>query len=167
MTIEKNKVVVLSYRLEVNGQLVQETSPDDPFAFIFGVGQTLPAFDENLEGKGTGDSFAFTLTPETGYGEYNPGLVQQIDRAAFEGAPDDALVVGNTLPMQYMDGNTGQPQTVFGTVKEIGEKIISMDFNHPLAGQTLNFSGSINEVREATKTELDHGHVHGPGGHQH
>ena len=168
MTIEKNKVVVLTYRLSVGGELIQETSKDEPFAFIHGIGQTLPAFDGHLENKGQGDAFEFTLTPETGYGAYNPQLIQDVATAAFEGAPEGTLTIGNTLPMQLMDErNPGQSQTVFGTITEMNEEIVKMDFNHPLAGKTLDFSGEILEVRDATPTELEHGHVHGPGGHEH
>ncbi len=164
MTIEKNKVVTLTYKLSVGGELLQETSPEDPFAFIYGIGQTLPAFDEHLASKAAGDTFAFTLTPETGYGEYNPKLIQQVDIAAFEGAPEGTLTKGNTVPMQMVDqSNPSQAQTVWGTIAEIEEKVIHMDFNHPLAGKTLDFSGDILEVREATPSELEHGQVQAPG----
>ena len=169
MQISKEKVVVLSYQLKLdNGDTVDEATSESPFSFIHGIGQTLPAFDQALEGKSEGDPFEFSLTSEQGYGEYDPSRVQDLDASVFADAPEGALGVGKTLPMQYQDPkNPENLIPVFGTITELTEKVIKMDFNHPLAGKNLNFQGSILEVREATPSELDHGHVHGPGGVTH
>lgn len=163
MKISPESVVTLSYRLENDKkELVDEASNEQPFAFIHGIGQTLPEFDKNLEGLGKGENFAFSLTAEEAYGEYNDELKVEIPRANFEGAPEGSLVVGKTLPM-----DDGQGNPLLGTVIEVNDLSVRMDFNHPLAGQNLHFSGEIIDIREATETELDHGHVHGPGGHHH
>lgn len=169
MEIQEKNVVTLTYTLVLDsGEVVDKATEEKPFAFIHGIGMTLPAFDSALKGKKLGDKFEFSLTPEEGYGVYNEGMIQNLDKAIFAEAPEGTLVLGKTLPMQVGDPNNPQGvQTVFGTIAEITDTKVKMDFNHPLAGKGLNFSGIILEVREATKSELDHGHVHGPGGHQH
>lgn len=163
MKISPKSVVTLSYRLENDKkELVDEASREQPFAFIHGIGQTLPEFDKNLEGLASGESFAFSLTAEEAYGTYNDELKVDIPRANFEGAPEGSLVVGKTLPM-----DDGQGNPLLGLVTEVTDLSVRMDFNHPLAGENLHFSGEIIDIREATESELDHGHVHGPGGHHH
>lgn len=163
MEIAKNKVVTLTYELKLDSQEVVDSSTEEsPFAFIHGIGQTLPAFDQALEGKKAGDTFTFSITSENAYGAYNPGYVHTLPTAAFEGAPEGTLQIGRTVPMQDQEGNP-----LMGVIQEITDAGVKMDFNHPLSGQNLHFTGKIVEVREATKAEMDHGHVHGPGGHQH
>lgn len=169
MKVQKQHVVVLSYDLKTDaGDLVDQATSESPFAFIHGIGQTLPAFDEALEGKEAGDEFSFSITAENGYGAYEQERVQQIPKEIFAEAPEGTLEIGRTLPMQYNDpSNPGGPSTIYGTVTEVTDAEVTMDFNHPLAGQNLNFSGGIIEVREATKTEMEHGHVHGENGVEH
>ena len=164
-TIAPNKVVSLSYTLMLNsGELADEATADQPLVFIHGIGQTLPAFDDQLNGLSVGDTFSFTLSAEDGYGESSPNYVVEIPKNIFEGpdVPDDILEIGATLPMQDQDGNT-----MDGVVLEIGDDTVTMDFNHPLAGEALGFSGTVLDIREATQEELDHGHVHGEGGIEH
>lgn len=164
-TIAPNKVVSLSYTLMLtSGELADEATADQPLMFIHGIGQTLPAFDDQLNGLSVGDTFSFTLSAEEGYGESSPNYIVEIPKNIFEGpdVPADILQIGATLPMQDQDGNP-----MDGTVLEIGDETVKMDFNHPLAGESLGFSGTILAVREATQEELDHGHVHGEGGIEH
>lgn len=164
-TIAPNKVVSLSYTLMLNsGELADEATSDEPLVFIHGIGQTLPAFDDQLDGLSVGDTFSFTLSAEDGYGESSPNYVVEIPKNIFEGpdVPDDILEIGATLPMQDQDGNP-----MDGVVVEIGDDTVTMDFNHPLAGEALGFSGTVLDIREATQEELDHGHVHGEGGIEH
>ncbi len=164
-TIAPNKVVSLSYTLMLtSGELADEATADQPLMFIHGIGQTLPAFDDQLNGLSVGDTFSFTLSAEEGYGESSPNYIVEIPKNIFEGpdVPADILEIGATLPMQDQDGNP-----MDGTVLEIGDETVKMDFNHPLAGESLGFSGTILAVREATQEELDHGHVHGEGGIEH
>jgi FKBP-type peptidyl-prolyl cis-trans isomerase SlyD len=165
LSVAANRVVSLSYTLLLsNGELADEADAEKPLAFIHGIGQTLEAFDAHLEGLHAGDSFAFSLPADKAYGESNPNFIVDLPVSIFQGpdVPADILEVGATLPMQDQDGNP-----MDGVVLEVGEENVKMDFNHPLAGEELHFKGEILEVREATAEELDHGHVHGPGGHHH
>jgi FKBP-type peptidyl-prolyl cis-trans isomerase SlyD len=170
MTISEDKVVALNYYLTSSKnnapeQLVEETTKDHPFVFLFGFGGVLQDFESNLQGKQKGDKFDFKISPENAYGQHEPDYVVKIDRGAFEvdGAFDDTRVkVGYDIEMRDSEGN---PLT--GKVLDITETHVEMDFNHPLAGHELHFIGEIIDVREATSEELDHGHVHGPGGHHH
>lgn len=150
---------------DVKGNLIQEVTKDQPFVTLFGAGALLPKFENELEGLQVGDSYGFALTSQEGYGEVNPQAVVELDKKIFEvdGKIDEEMLkVGNTIPMQ---NDQGQPLS--GLVKEIKEDKVVMDFNHPLAGVNLYFTGEILDVREATAEELEHGHVHGSGGHHH
>lgn len=163
--ISPNHVVGVTYTLTLtNGEVADFAEEANPLMFIHGIGQTLPAFDENLNGLKIGDNFTFSLTAEEGYGEYDNNWVINLPRSVFGGddVPDDLLQVGAMLPMQDQEGNP-----LDGKVVSFDDNIVTMDFNHPLAGQTLNFTGKVMSIREATEEELDHGHVHGQGGHHH
>lgn len=170
MTVSDNKVVSLNYFLttSINNQpekLVEQTSPEHPFVFLYGFGGVLPDFETNLNGKQIGEKFDFKISPENGYGIYEKEYVIKIDRSAFivDGKFDDERVkVGRDLEMRDADGN---PLT--GNIIDITDAHVEMDFNHPLAGHELHFIGEVLDVREATQEELDHGHVHGPHGHHH
>ncbi|MCC6251927.1 MAG: FKBP-type peptidyl-prolyl cis-trans isomerase [Bacteroidia bacterium] len=172
MTIEKNKVVSVNYILTTfnNGSdeeiLVEETSIDNPFVFLFGNGDLLEDFESALLGKSKGEKFDFRIGFEKGYGASFPDHIIDVPINAFkneEGEIDqEMVVVGNYLPMHDQEGNRLQ-----GLVVEITDDFVKMDFNHPLAGKNLHFTGEVLEVRPATLEELSHGHVHGPGGHHH
>lgn len=168
MKITKNKVVSMTYVLsenDVNGNLIQEVTKDNPFVILMGVGALLPKFESELEGLKTGDSYGFAVESKDGYGSHNPDAVLELDKKIFEvegKIEDDLLKIGNAIPMQNNQG-----QALSGIVKEIKEDKVLMDFNHPLADVNLFFTGEILDVRDATKEELEHGHVHGPGGHHH
>lgn len=171
MQIEKNKVVSVNYHLTVkdeNGkeELVEKTDSERPFVFLYGAGNLLEEFEKNLSGKSKGDKFDFVIEAGNGYGDWSEENIVNIPIDAFkdnEGNIDkEMLKEGNTLPMVDNEGNHLQ-----GTVEEVTESSVKMDFNHPLAGQDLHFKGEILEIRNATEEELDHGHVHGPGGHHH
>ncbi|TND10274.1 MAG: FKBP-type peptidyl-prolyl cis-trans isomerase SlyD [Bacteroidetes bacterium] len=172
MNIADKHVVSVSYHLTVpdeNGsaeQTVEKTSPEEPFTFLFGSGGLLPEFEKNLSGKIAGDSFDFRITAENGYGVYQIENIVNIPIQAFldeSGKLDtEMVVVGNSLPMMDNEGHR-----LMGVVKEVALNHVRMDFNHPLAGKELHFTGEVLLVRPATAEELDHGHVHGPGGHHH
>jgi FKBP-type peptidyl-prolyl cis-trans isomerase SlyD len=170
MQISEYKVVAVQYYLTAaknneTHQLVEETTKEQPFVFLFGFGGVIPDFETNLTGKKTGDKFDFKISAENGYGIYEKEYIVNVDRAAFEvdGKFDDVRVkVGLDLEMRDADGNP-----LMGRVLSINDKAVEMDFNHPLAGHELHFIGEVVDVREATQEELDHGHVHGPGGHHH
>jgi len=158
MKVEKNKVVAVSYELQVEGKIADKAGSEAPLEYIHGTGMLLPKFEEALAGKEPGDGFAFTLTPVEGYGEHNPNYVANIPLAAFEvdgQLREDLLKIGAVIPMLNGDG-----QVVQGTIVEIGKENVKMDFNHPMAGKTLNFSGKVESVRDATEKELLEG-LHG------
>lgn len=159
MKAEKNKVVAVSYELEVEGQIADKAGSEKPLEYIHGSGMLLPKFEENVEGKEPGEGFEFVLTPEEGYGAYQPEYVIELPMESFAG-PDgnimtQFLVVGTVIPMLDNQG-----QVVQGTVAEVGKETVKMDFNHPMAGKTLHFTGKVEAVRDATEKELLEG-LHG------
>lgn len=168
--ISENKVVTITYDLSVTDEnqekvLVESAEEDAPMVFLFGQSGLPEEFERQLSGKQPGDSFTFSLTPEQAYGEYDEQAVVEIPKNVFEidGQLDgEMLQVGNFLPMADNQGHHMQ-----GKVVEINDEAVKMDFNHPLAGMVMHFDGKVAEVREATQEEMDHGHVHGEGGHQH
>ena len=126
----------------------------------------LESFENNLKGKQKGDAFDFFLSAQDSYGEWEQGRIVEIPKDAFKNdkgiIEKDVLVAGKTVPMVDHEGNH-----LMGLIEEVLEQHVKMDFNHPLAGQSLHFKGSVKEIREASAEELSHGHVHGPGGHHH
>ncbi len=168
MKIAKHTVVTLHYKLQessASGDLIEETTGGEPLVFLQGVGQMIPEFERQLEGKAAGDNFAFGIKSSDAYGEYNDEAKIKIPIETFmvDGKlATELLQEGKTIPMRDQEGNM-----IYGTVLDVGEKEVGMDFNHPMAGMDLYFSGKIEEIRAATSTEIEHKHVHGPGGHQH
>jgi FKBP-type peptidyl-prolyl cis-trans isomerase SlyD len=164
MTISQNKVVTLTYELrlnDANGEFVEKTEAENPLVFLLGAGQMIPDFENNISGMTVGDDFAFGITADKAYGEIDAEAVVNIPREIFAEA-EDMLIVGQIIPMRNDQGHMLQ-----GLVHEVTEKEVVMDFNHPMAGKNLYFTGSIEELRDATSEELEHGHVHGQGGHEH
>ena len=158
MKVLKDHVVAVSYELHTEGKLADKATAESPLQYIHGSGMLLPKFEAALEGKEPGEDFAFTLTPEEGYGTYNPAYLVKlpIDSFKMDGrVMTEFLVVGRTLPML-----NGAGQVVQGTIVSVAEDSVVMDFNHPMAGKTLNFTGRIESVREATQKELKEG-LHG------
>lgn len=170
MIIEKNKVVSVDYELTVedNGEdtLVEKTTVQEPFVFLFGTGDLLEEFEKNLSGLKVGEKFDFVIPSDKGYGERIPENMVDLSIEAFrdeDGEIDEeVLVIGTMLPMTDSDGNRLQ-----GIVAAVTEDTVTMDFNHPLAEKALHFSGKVLNIREATADELNHGHAHGPDGHHH
>ncbi len=163
MNIEKNKIVSLHYELRTSkdGEIQETTKNSEPLTFIFGQGNMLPKFEENLKDLKTGDKYSFMLSPQNGYGICNPQMIIEIPKTTF--APDgnldpNAVSVGKVIGMQDNQGNRFN-----GTVLTIGDANITMDFNHAMAGKYLFFSGEIVEVRDATQKEQEHSHHHGDG----
>ncbi len=158
----------MTYTLHLNdeqGEVIQKVDESRPFVQLFGVGALLPAFESNLTGLAEGDTFGFALSAEEGYGNPSDEAILKLEKKIFEidGVVDPEMVaVGKVITMQDNQGNP-----LDGKVLAVEEDSVIMDFNHPLAGENLYFTGSILNVREATEEELTHGHVHGAGGHHH
>ena len=165
MKITKNTVPSVSYTLVVDGEVVDMAEKDKPLSFIHGIGMMVPGFETNLEGLTAGTKYDFKLIPEEAYGEYNAEALVDLPISTFmvEGKVNkEMLNVGQVVPMQDQNGDP-----LNGTIVEVSDEAVKMDFNHMLAGKELNFTGEILEVREATQAELDHGHVHDPDGPEH
>lgn len=159
MKIQKNSVVALTYELIVDGQVADKCTEERPLEFIQGMGYLLPRFEANIAGLGKGDSFAFTLSAKDGYGEVDPQRIIDLPVEAFKDQDGklltELMVVGKTVTLV---NQVGQP--VPAKILEVGDKTVKMDINHPMAGKTLNFTGKITDVREATEKELKEG-LHG------
>ena len=168
MKVGKNKVVTLTYTLRFddnNGEIIQQVNEDRPFVHLFGNGTLLPVFETNLDGLEPDTQFEFGLGHKEGYGEFNEEAIIELEKSIFEkdGKGDEELLkIGNMITMQDQEGHP-----IDGRVLEIKSDKVVMDFNHPLAGKDLHFSGRVIDVRDASDEENSHGHVHGDGGHHH
>lgn len=161
MQIEKHKVVTINYTLKNDaGEVLDTSDGGEPMAYIQGIGNLIPGLESALEGKSAGDALQVAIAPEHAYGMHDENLIQVVDRSVFQGVQE--LEVGMQFHAQSEQGDT---QVIW--VADIEGDEVTIDGNHPLAGETLNFDVTVVDVREATEEELDHGHVHGPGGHQH
>lgn len=159
MTIKKDAVVALEYTLKNDAGDVIDSSSDsgEPLHYLHGHGNIVPGLERALSGKAVGDAVAVVVSPEDGYGEHDPAGVLTVTRTQL---PEDLEPeVGMMLAMQSPDG-----RTLPLTVTAVTDDGVTLDANHPLAGQTLHFDVTVRMVRDATAEELEHGHVHGPGG---
>lgn len=160
MKIEDNKVVQIHYHLtDSDGNVLDSSEGREPLAYIHGVGNIIIGLEKQLAGKSAGDKVKAVVEPAEGYGERDDNLMQKVPKSGFQG--DEELQVG----MQVQVGT--EQGTAIASVAKIEGEDVTLDVNHPLAGVTLNFDVDVVDVRDASKEELDHGHVHGPGGHQH
>lgn len=156
MQVSKDKVVSIHYTLTDNdGNVLDSSSGRDPLNYLHGHGNLIKGMEEGLEGKAKGDQFDLKVSPEKGYGVKSDNMVQKVPRSAF----------GDQQVEKGMQFQTNNGQIV--TITEIGMDSVTVDGNHPLAGVELNFKVEVLEVRNATTDEMEHGHVHGPGGHHH
>ena len=155
MKIGEKTFVSLTYTLTVDGHVVDSATKENPLAFPFGAGYLLPKFEEHINGLSAGDKFEFTLPAADGYGEVVEQAIVELPVSVFmvDGKVEDGLLtIGNQIPMSTADG-----QHLMGLVRAVTLDTVRMDFNHPMAGKTLNFSGEIVEVREATDEDYFHG----------
>ena len=160
MKIEDNKVVQIHYHLtDEKGNVLDSSQGRDPLSYIHGAGNIIIGLEKQLQGKVAGDKVNAVVSPAEGYGERDDSLVQVVPKIGFQG--DEELKVGMQVQVGTQQGNA------VATVAKIEGEDVTLDVNHPLAGVTLTFDVEVVEVRDATKEELEHGHVHGPGGHHH
>ncbi|MFI3330172.1 MAG: peptidylprolyl isomerase [Rikenellaceae bacterium] len=152
MKIAEKTFVSLAYELTVDGQVADKAGADQPLSFPFGMGYLLPEFEKNILGLEVGGKVEFTLSAENGYGEVNPEAVVELDKAIFmiDGKIEEGILdLGTQLPMSDNQGNR-----MVGTVKAVSDDKVTMDFNHPMAGKTLNFAVEVLEVRDVTPADL-------------
>jgi FKBP-type peptidyl-prolyl cis-trans isomerase SlyD len=160
MQITQDAVVSIHYTLTNDkGETIDSSAGGEPLTYLQGNGNLIPGLENALDGKQPGDKLQVKIAPADGYGEYNKALVQSVPRRSFKGIKD--VRVG----MQFQVQGEGGPRAV--TVTHLAGDMVTVDGNHALAGQNLNFDVEVTEVRVATEEELAHGHVHGPGGHHH
>ncbi len=158
--IKKNDVVSMSYVLKnENGEELGRAEAKEPLNYLHGAGNIVPGLESAIDGLAIGDKKDVTILPENGYGNVDPALMLKIARSNF---PSDIEIKPN---MQFSSDMGGQ-ERVF-TVDSVEGDDVCVNGNHPLAGETLNFSVEILAIREATKEELEHGHVHDGSGHHH
>jgi FKBP-type peptidyl-prolyl cis-trans isomerase SlyD len=161
MPIKSNQVITINFILKgTDGNIIEATTKERPFSFISGGNQILPKLEENIGEMLIGSKRTVVLSPEEGYGVYDDGALQQISRSEFPEETD--IQEGMTFVADAPDG-----QQLPFVIKTIEGENITVDFNHPLAGQTLTFDLELLSLRDATIEELSHGHVHGAGGHHH
>ncbi|MBE0440194.1 MAG: peptidylprolyl isomerase [Gammaproteobacteria bacterium] len=160
MKVAENAVVVIDYTLKDNsGEVIDSSEGVGPLAYLHGFGNIINGLEDALLGKEAGDQIQATIAPEHAYGERQEDMQQDVPKELFGGV--DNIEVG----MQFQSETDEGPVMV--TVIAITDEMVTVDGNHPLAGVELNFDVTIREVREASDEELEHGHVHGAGGHHH
>ncbi|HEX4872086.1 MAG TPA: peptidylprolyl isomerase [Nevskiaceae bacterium] len=160
MLIADNCVVAMHYTLTNDrGEVLDSSEGREPLAYLQGAGNIIPGLEKALLGKQVGDRLDVRVSPAEGYGERDERMVQTVPRRAFQGVSQ--VEVGMSFTAQ---GDQGPMRIV---VTRVAGDMITVDGNHPLAGEHLNFAVEITEVRAASEEELAHGHVHGPGGHHH
>ena|SRR5690606_10096593 len=162
MPVEANKVVTVTYEVRnAEGKVVEQADEQEPMSYLHGGENILPKVEEALLGKEIGDHVELTLEPADAYGEVETQDHIQRIPAKYVGGTK-GLKPGQEVTVQMKDGTQ---RTV--TVVKVGKFAVDVDVNHPLAGQTLTFSVTIKDIRDAAPEEIEHGHVHGPGGHHH
>jgi len=160
MQIEDNMIVTFDYRLtDDDGLEIDSSEGRDPLAYLHGSDAIVAGLERALTGKSAGDSFEVRILPEDAYGERDDDLEQEVPREQF--AAMESLEEGMEFEVETDDG----PMII--TIVEVGEEVVTVDGNHDLAGVALTFAVTVREVRQATPEELEHGHAHGPGGHEH
>jgi FKBP-type peptidyl-prolyl cis-trans isomerase SlyD len=160
MLIAENCVVSIFYELTNDaGEVLDASAEGEPLTYLQGAHNIIPGLENQLAGQTSGAKLTVTVQPEDGYGAHSPDLVQEVPRDAFP--EPDALEVGMRFNAQSDNG------TMSVVITAVTPATVTVDANHPLAGQVLHFAVTIDEVREASAEELSHGHVHGPHGHHH
>jgi FKBP-type peptidyl-prolyl cis-trans isomerase SlyD len=159
MKIEKDCVVRFHYTVGEIGQPATESSLGaEPLAIMIGHGNIIPGLENAMQGREAGESFAVDVAAADAYGERRENMTQRIAKKHFG---EQRLIAGMQVVLQTDYG----PRAV--TIDKVGMSVVDVDLNHPMAGKSLHFDIEVVEVREASAEELEHGHVHGEGGHQH
>ena len=164
--VEQDSVVSVNYTgtYPQTGEVFDSSEGRDPLTFLVGHKQMILGFEQEILGATVGETRKFTLTPDEAYGHRDEAATQDVQRSDFPDTVDVEQALEQGIPLGAYN-EEGQPMQ-FRIVAIEGD-IVKIDFNHPMAGKTLNFSVDVVAIREATSEELEHGHVHGPGGHHH
>ena len=160
MQIAADSVVLIHYTLkDDDGKVLDSSAGGEPLAYIQGHGNLVSGLEKALEGKAQGNRIEVSLVPEEGYGTRNEALVQRVPKRSLQGA-------GEIRKGMQFQAQTDEGVRLFTVTTVVGD-MVTLDGNHPLADQTLHFDVEVVGVRDATAEELEHGHVHGAGGHHH
>jgi FKBP-type peptidyl-prolyl cis-trans isomerase SlyD len=160
MQIAQKTVAAFHYTLtDDEGQVIDSSEGREPLTYIHGNGQIVPGLEKQMEGRKAGEKFTADVAPAEGYGEHHAELMQEVPKSAFQGVED-------IQPGMQFQGQGPQGE-INVTVSKVEGDTVFIDGNHPLAGKTLHFAIEVADVRDASTEELEHGHVHGAGGHQH
>lgn len=159
-TITANKVVTISYVLRADdGEIIDRSDDSSPLVYLHGASNIVPGLEEELEGAAQGETIRASIPPEKGYGP-RIGEAQEVPRSLF---PEGAQLTAGMQVMAHDDQGRQIPFFITG----ISDETVTVDPNHPLAGETLHFEVTIDSLRDATPDEITHGHPHGDGGHHH
>jgi FKBP-type peptidyl-prolyl cis-trans isomerase SlyD len=160
MKIAENRVVTIDYTLtDEKGEVLDTSDGGTPLSYLQGAGNIIPGLEQALDGKDAGDKISVDVAPADGYGDYDPGLVFQIEKGKLP--QEEPLQEG----MQFQADTPDGPRIL--TLTGLSESEATLDANHPLAGQNLHFDVEVREVREASDEEVSHGHIHGDGDDHH
>jgi FKBP-type peptidyl-prolyl cis-trans isomerase SlyD len=158
--ITADRVVTIHYTLKDDeGVVIDSSSGGEPLAYIQGHGNLVAGLEKALEGKQDGATLAVVVSAEDGYGKHDAALIQRVPKRSLQGS-------GEIKKGMQFQARTDDGMRVFTVTAVVGD-MITLDGNHPLADKTLHFDVQIIGVRAATAEELEHGHVHGAGGHHH
>ncbi|HKM26298.1 MAG TPA: peptidylprolyl isomerase [Thiopseudomonas sp.] len=161
MLITNQHVVAIDYTLSNDaGEVIDSSAGGEPLVYLHGASNIIAGLENALAGKAVGDELEVSIEPEDAYGEYSAELITNLGREMFEGVEE--LEVGMQFHASAPDGGM---QIV--TIRDVDGDQVTIDGNHPLAGQQLNFKVKVVSIRAASEEEIAHGHVHGEGGHQH
>lgn len=161
MTIAQHKVVTIHYKVSdsESDEVIDSSENTEPMTYLHGAQNIIPGLEQALEGKAVGDELEVVVEAADAYGERSDDRIQQVPMEAFQG-------MEKVEPGMAVTAQTDQGQINL-VITEVNGDMVTVDANHPLAGKSLKFEVSVEEVRDASEEEMQHGHVHGPGGHEH
>ena len=157
-TVEDGVVVSMEYTLHVDGELLDSSDGQGPLQFLAGYGNIIPGLEEEMRGMKIGDSKDVVVEPKNGYGEFDSEAFMKVPRTDFP--KDMPMEVDTELTVRDEEDNSR-----YARVDSIEDDYVTLNFNHPLAGDELRFHVKVVALREPTEEELEHGHVHEEGHH--
>jgi FKBP-type peptidyl-prolyl cis-trans isomerase SlyD len=159
--VEENLVITMDYSLSIDGEVIDssEGEDNDPIIFLQGAGQIISGLEKSINGLKIGDKKLITVEPNEGYGEIDPEAIVEVPKDEFP--KDFPLELGIEITVNSDDDDEESDDEMEATIIAVNDKTVTLDFNHPMAGKTLNFDVHIIDIREATPEEIEHGHVHG------